>query len=135
MNSTKLVLKNWFHFNFFLFYCYFLPLGISFAHKRIVYCLRCLEPSEKGGFSPAPCTSPLRDHPSSVCLCGLTDLWLCYSQKGLCQGRTGITRILFKYPEDTAGGMPESQGGQTLQQWAVLSRAGGKGWFSGSAAP
>lgn len=83
MNSTKLVLKNWFHFNFFIlfYYCYFLPLGISFAHKRIVCCLRCLEPSEKGGFSPAPCTSPLGDLPSSLCLCGLTDLWLCYSRK------------------------------------------------------
>lgn len=105
MNSTKLVLKNWFHFIFFIilfYYCYFLPLGICFAHKMIVCCLRCLEPSEKGGFSPAPCTSPLRDLPNSACLCGLTDLWLCYSLKGLCQGRTGITRILFKYPEDTA---------------------------------
>lgn len=99
MNSTKLVFKNWFHFNFYYYYyyyCYFLPLGISFAHKRIVCCLRCLEPSEKGGFSPTPCTSPLRDLPNSLCLCGLPDLWLCCSQKGLYQGRTGITRILFQ---------------------------------------
>lgn len=59
--------------------------------------------SEKGGFSPASCSSPLRDPPNSLCLCGLTDPWLCYSQKGPCQGRTGITRILFKYLEDTAG--------------------------------
>lgn len=131
MNSTKLVLKNWFHFNFF----YFLLLLLLFAFGHFFCsqedCVLFKMPGTlwEGRFLPS--TSPIRDLPNS--LCSHRSVVLLFPE-GLCQGRTGITRILFRYLEDTAGAMPESPG-QSPRAVAVLSRAGGKGWFSVRAAP
>lgn len=93
-NLTRLVLWNWCHYFIFIFW----PLGISFAHKCNVCCLKSPGTLWDGGFSPTHCISVL------------TDLRSCYTKKGLYQGRTGIRRVLFKLLEDTAGVMPESQG-------------------------
>lgn len=71
MNSTKLVLKNWFHFFFFLILLLLLfAFGHFFSSQEDCVLFKMPGTSEKGGFSPAPCSSPLRDLPSSLCFCG-----------------------------------------------------------------
>lgn len=62
------------------------PLGTCFAHKGSVCCLRRLEPSEKGGFSPAHCISVLPDLPDSLYLC-INRSAVVLSRKGLHQGQ------------------------------------------------
>lgn len=91
--------------------------------------------SEKGGFSPASCSSPLRDPPTH-CVYVVSQIRGCaiprkdrvkegQASQGSCSNILRIQLVNARVPSSK----PHSSG------LCCACRAGGKGWFSVSAAP